>query len=176
MTKDATGPSVEFPVRDLVKQVAADLAPEEVRALAALDDLSDSEALRQLTARSERDERLGFGVGAALALTATVAWIGVDEAVRQIVKAATRSAGRSWHWWWPFSRREKPGEVTVIPPLTTEQLRLVHECVRKAAETSKLPTDRGSRIADSVVTRLVLGPQAPDEIEAKTETDPPTTS
>lgn len=171
MTTDVTGPSVEYPVRDLVRQVTADLAPEEIRALSALDGLSDAEALQYLTAAPGRDERLGFGLGAALALTAAIAWIGVDEAVRQTVKAAARSR----RWWWPRFRRQKRGTVTVIPPLSTEQLRLVHECVLKAAETSKLPADRCSRIADGVVTRLILGPEGP-ETGTTSETDPPKTS
>jgi hypothetical protein len=179
MTMDHAGTSAEFPVRDLVRQVTADLAPEEIRALAALDGLSDAEALRQLAASPGRDQRLGFGVGEALALTSAVTWIGVDEAVRQIVDAATKAAGRARHRWWPFSRRRKPAAASVLPPLSTEQLRMVHESVLKSAEGSGLSADRGSRIADAVIRQLVLGPRisGPEvKTEPKTEIYPPKTS
>jgi hypothetical protein len=160
MTEQLRGTAAEFPVRDLVRQVTEDLAPEESRVLAALDGFGDAEALCRLTARPGRDQRLGFGLDEAVALTSAVAWIGADEAVRRIVDATADKAIRGRRRWWPFSRR-KPEPPAVVPALSAEQLGVVERCVREAARAAGLSADRGSRIADGVVRRLVIGPEKP---------------
>lgn len=158
MTEQPGGTAAEFLVRDLIRQVTGDLAPEESRVLAALDGLGDTEALRRLTAKPGRDQRLGFGLDEAVALTSAVAWVGVNEAVRRIVDATADKAARGRRRWWPFSRR-KPQLPAVVPALSTEQLGLVERCVREAAHAAGLSADRGGRIADGVVRRLVIGPE-----------------
>lgn len=158
MTEQMSGTDVEFPVRDLVRQVTEELAPEESRVLAALEEFDDAEALRRLTAKPGRDERLGFGLAEAIALSSAVAWIGVDQAVRRIVDATADEAARTRRRWWPFSRRRKAAPATVVPVLNTEQLRLVDCCVLEAAKAAGLSKARGRIIADGVVRRLVTGP------------------
>lgn len=155
-----TGTGAEFPVRDLVRQVAEDLAPEELRVLAALDGVSDAEAVRRLSGAPGRDQRLGFGVGEAVALLSTVAWIGLDEAVRQIAAETLKEAARPALRWWRFSRRRQTESSVVVPVLSAEQLKVVDRCVLDAAQDMGLPPDEGTRIADSVVRRLVIGPDA----------------
>lgn len=161
MTEQLRGTAAEFPVRDLVRQVTGDLAPEESRVLAALDGFGDAEALRRLTARPGRDQRLGFGLDEAVALTSAVAWIGVDEALRRIVDSTADKAVRAYRRGWPFSRRRKPEPPAVVPALSAEQLGLVERCVREAAHAAGLSEDRGGRIADGVIRRLVIGPEKP---------------
>jgi hypothetical protein len=159
-----SGTAAQFPVRELVRQVTSDLAPEELRVLAALDGLSDAEALRRLTARPGRDQRLGFGLDEAVALTSAIAWIGVGEAVRQIVDATAGKAVRARRRWWPLSRRRKAEPPAVVPALSAEQLGLVERCVREAAHAAGLSSDRGGRIADGVIRRLATGPDRPAEV------------
>lgn len=153
-----TGTGAEYPVRALVRQVAEDLAPEELRVLAALDGISDAEAVRRLAASPGRDERLGFGVGEAVALISAVAWIGLDEAVRQIVAGTLKKAVRPALRWWRLPRRRQTVSSVIVPVLSAEQLKLVDRCVLDAAQTAGLPPEQGSRIADNVVRRLVIGP------------------
>lgn len=167
MTEQLRGTAAEFPVRDLVKQVTGDLAPEESRVLTALDGFDDAEALGRLTARPGRDQRLGFGLDEAVALTSAVAWVGVSEAVRQIVDAAVNKAVRGRRRWWPFSRRRRAEPPAVVPALSPEQLTLVGRRVREAAHAAGLSADRGGRIADGVIRRLVIGPE-----ESATTTPP----
>jgi hypothetical protein len=155
--EQVNGTEAEYPVRDLVRQLAAELAPEECRVLAAVDGLSDAEALRQLTGRPGRDQRLGFGLDEAVALTSVVAWTGVNEAVRQLTDEAIAARRR----WWPLSRRRKPEPPAVVPPLRADQLVLVERCVREAAHAAGLSADRGGRIADGVIRRLATGPGKP---------------
>ena len=157
MAEQVKGTEAKLPVRDLVRQVTEDLAPEESRVLAALDGLSDAEALRQLTARTGRDQRLGFGLDEAVALTSVIAWTGVNEAVRQLADEAVQARRR----WWPFSRRRKPEPPAVVPALSAEQLTLVERCVRESAHAAGLSADRGGRIADGVIRRLATGPGKP---------------
>jgi hypothetical protein len=159
VTEQTNGTAVEFPVRDLVRQVTDDLAPEESRVLAALDRFGDAEAMRRLTVRPGRDQRLGFGLDEAVALTSAIAWIGVDEAVRQIVDATADKAVHSRRRWWPFSRQRRPEPAAAVPALSAEQLKLVEHCVHEAAHAAGLSADRGGRIADGVIRQLVIGPE-----------------
>lgn len=159
MTERPEKTPAKFGMRDLIGQVAQDIAPEETRVLAALDDLSDDEALRRLVGNSGRDQRLGFGVGEAVMLSTAVAWIGVDQAVRRITDVTTRKALRAGRRLWPFSRQRGAEPVTEVPVLTREELNLVEECVLNAARDAKLPEERGRRIADGVIARLVTGPR-----------------
>jgi hypothetical protein len=162
VTDQASGTAAAVPVRDLVRRVTEVLAPEEAPVLAALDGLSDAEALRRLTARPGRDQRLGFGLGEAVALTSAIAWIGVDEAVRRIVGAAADKAIRTRRRRWPFSLRRPPAPAAaVVPALSSAQLQLVGQCVREAAHAAGLSADRGGRIADGVIAQLAAGPETP---------------
>jgi hypothetical protein len=158
--------TTEFPVRDLVRQVTEDLAPEESRVLAALDRFGDAEAIRRLTARPGRDQRLGFGLGEAMTMTSAITWIGVNEAVRRIVDATADKAVRARRRWWPFARRRKAEPARVVPALSKEQLGLVERCVLDTAHTAGLSSDRGSRIADGVIRRLVTGPEKAPKTES----------
>jgi hypothetical protein len=161
VTEQMKGTAGSFPVRDLVRQVTEDLAPDELRVLAALDGFSDTEAMRRLTARPGRDQRLGFGLDEAVALTSAVTWVGVNEAVKRIVDATADKAARTRHRWWPFSRRRAAEPAAVVPALSTEQLGLVQRCVVEAAHAAGLSSDRGDRIADGVIRRLVIGHEGP---------------
>jgi hypothetical protein len=161
MAEQENGTAVVIPLRDLVRQVTEDLAPEESRVLAALDGFDDSEVRRRLAAGSGRDQRLGFGLEEAAALISAVVWIGVDQAVRRIVDATADKAGHARHSWWPFSRQSKAEPAVVVPALSVEQLGVVERCVLEAAHAAGLSSDRGARIADSTIRRLVVGPEKP---------------
>lgn len=153
-------------LRELATDVTMTLAPEESAILAAYDGYDDAEVLRLLTTAPRKDQRLGFGLDAAEALVSAVVWIGVDEAVRRITDAVADRAGHARPRWWPFRRRRGQAVRTVeVPALTGEQLRIVEGCVLDAARAAGLKQERASRVADGVVKRLAVGPEAPPEIE-----------
>jgi hypothetical protein len=143
----------------VVTGVVLEVAPEERPLLQALSGLGDATVVQRLTARGRRDESLAFGVEVVTAMVTPVVWIAVDEAVRKIVDSVAPpgdTARRGIRGW--FGRGGRSPEPVVIPPLTQDQVALVERSVLDAARSAGLSQERGTRIADGVVRRLVLAP------------------
>ncbi|MGK4578980.1 hypothetical protein [Kitasatospora sp. HPMI-4] len=153
---------------EVVRDVVAEVAPEELPLVAALAALDEAAALRRLARPSTRQDPLGFGLGEVAALVTPVVWLAVNEAARQLggeaasgaAKGAKAVARRLLH------RREE----TVIPALTREQLVQVRQLVLETAAQRGLGEQRASAIADAVVARLAL--TAPDQEPAAGPPDP----
>lgn len=143
-------------VRDVVRDVVAEVAPDELPLVEGLVELDDATAVRRLVGRGRWRERLGFGLDEVLLVTPVV-WLAVDEAVQRIVRADAASRASS------ALRKlfRRPAETVLVPPLTREQLAEVRKSVLMAAQRS-LEEERASTIADAVVARLALsGPDSP---------------
>ncbi|MFJ9033174.1 hypothetical protein ACIRQP_32590 [Streptomyces sp. NPDC102274] len=142
-------------VRDLVREVIADLAPDELPLLDGLFNLDDATAIRRLTGRGQRREPLGFGMGEIAVLITPVVWLTLDQAARRIADAALDSASRESTALLRrlFRRRQAP---VTMPPLTREQLVEVRRLVLETAERRGLPAERASEVADGVVAGLAL--------------------
>ncbi|MER0484605.1 hypothetical protein ABR737_40840 [Streptomyces sp. Edi2] len=141
-------------VRDVVRDVVAEVAPEELPLVAGLAEFDDATAVQRLGGRGGRRELLGFGLDDA-ALVTPVVWLTVHQAVQRIVGAAVgsaasaaRSALRKL-----FHRRT---EAVTVPPLTREQLAEVRESVLEMASQQGLGKERASTIADALMARLAL--------------------
>lgn len=161
-------------VRDLVRQVVTEVAPEELPLLAGLAEFDDATAVQRLGGEVRRREPLGFGLGEVAALVTPVVWLAVDQATQQIVGtwvqnrvARTGAALRRVF-------RRSASEPVVIPPLTREQLVLVQRSVLTMAAQRGLEPERAAVIADAVVTRLVLAEPEPEAaVVAEVEPDGP---
>jgi hypothetical protein len=140
-------------IRDVVRDVVAEVAPDELPVVAGLAELDEAVALRRMVRRKTRQDPLGFGLDQTVALVTPAVWLAVSEAARQLggdagggiaawVKAAVRKVLR---------RRAAPA---VVPPLTREQAVAVRELVREMAEQRGLSKQRAIVIADAVATRL----------------------
>lgn len=142
-------------VREVIHDVVADVAPEELPVLAGLSRLDDDEALRRLTRRRRRNEPLGFGMDAVAALATAIAWVAVQEVVKRIVQpAADRlSRGVGARLIRPFRRPPAP---TVVPPLTPHQLAQIHQRVLDLAQQNGMEADRAAVLAERLVARLAL--------------------
>ncbi|BDM74907.1 hypothetical protein HEK616_83940 (plasmid) [Streptomyces nigrescens] len=139
----------------MVRDVVAEVAPEELPLVAGLAWLDDATAVRRLRSRVlRRDSPLGFGLGDA-ALVTPVVWLGVDQAAQQLVGAAADSAASRAR---SALRKlfRKPAEAVTVPPLPREQLAQVRESVLEMAAQRGLEEERASTIADAVVARLAL--------------------
>lgn len=146
-------------VREVVRDVVADVAPEELPVLAGLSRLADDEALRRLTRRRRPREPLGFGLDTVAALATAITWVAVQESVKRIVDPAADSLSRR------FGTRvrrmlRRRSDPTAVPALTREQLAEVRRRVMELAEQTGFEADRAAALAERVVARLVLG--APD--------------
>lgn len=143
-------------VRDVVHDVVADVAPEELPVLAGLSRLDDDEALRRLTRRRRPREPLGFGLDAVAVLATAITWVAVQESVKRMVQPAADGLARGigTRLRRLFRRRSAP---TVVPALTPEQLAEIRRRVLELAEQNDFDPDRANVLADRVVARLALG-------------------
>ena len=150
-------------VREVVRDVVAEVAPEELPVLAGLRRLDDDEALRRLTRRRRPREPLGFGLETVAVLAAAVAWVAVSESVKRMVQPAADGLSRRMgaRLRRLFRRRSAP---TVVPKLTREQLADVRQRVLEVAEQNGFDPERAVVLADRVVARLALGPQGPGQV------------
>ncbi|WP_405982898.1 hypothetical protein [Streptomyces sp. NBC_00158] len=149
-------------VRDLVRDVVTEVAPEELPLLAGLAGFDDATAVQRLGGGVRRREPLGFGLGEVAALVTPVVWLAVDQATQQIVGTWVE---KRIAWTGTVLRRifrRSATEPVVILPLTREQLALVRRSVLTMAAQRGLEPARAAVIADAVVTRLVLDEPEPD--------------
>jgi hypothetical protein len=158
-------------VRDLVRDVVTEVAPEELPLLAGLAGFDDATAVQRLGGEVRRREPLGFGLGEVAALVTPVVWLAVDQATQQIVGTWVQNrVARTGIALRRVFRRSAPPPV-VIPALTREQLALVRRSVLTMAAQRGLEPERAAVIADAVVTRLVLDEPEP-EAAAVAEVEP----
>ncbi|MFJ8444229.1 hypothetical protein [Kitasatospora griseola] len=142
-------------IRDLVRGVVADCAPEETVVVDGLLRHSDAEVLARLRRRRGDHDPLGFGLSEIAPLVAPLLWLTLDRAREKLAETLVEGASRgSASLWRRFLRRGSSHDV--IPALTRAQQRLVQEMVLDAAAEAGLPPDRARRIADGVVAGLAL--------------------
>jgi hypothetical protein len=141
------------PVVDVVHDVVATFAPDELPVVDALGRLGPRRAPRRLRRRRRSREPLAFGFGDVGALACAVAWIAVDQAVRDTMTESA-SGARTW------LRRLLRGRrvVVTVPPLTHDQLARVHGEVLAVAAREGWPPERAHSLAERVVGRLALPP------------------
>ncbi|MFC9228663.1 hypothetical protein ACFTZI_06770 [Streptomyces decoyicus] len=150
-------------VRDIVRDVVAATAPDEMVLLEGLLRSDDDSAVARLSGRRRSREPLGFGLHEVTALVTPVVWLVLDEAARKVVGAAvTGAATRSRTLLRRISRR--PAAPTVMPPLTPDQLESVRLRVLELGAESGLEPGTVTALAERVVARLVLRP--PDQLTA----------
>ncbi|MEX2983331.1 hypothetical protein [Streptomyces sp. C36] len=142
-------------VRDVVRDVVARVAPEELPLVEALARFDDATVVRRLGRRGGRREPLGFGLGEIAAMAAPVVWLVVDETARQIAAAVATSATTGTR---TVIRRllRRPDAPVTVPELTREQLAEIHRRVVESAVQRGLGDERAATIADAVVARLAL--------------------
>ncbi|MEV6081776.1 hypothetical protein AB0L80_42925 [Streptomyces sp. NPDC052069] len=150
--------SGERRVRNLVREVIADQAPDELTLLDGLFEVDDDTVVRRLTGHGNRREPLGFGMGEIAVLITPVVWLALDQAARRLVDISV--TGTSDRLRQLFRRGRPP---VAMPPLTREQLNEVRRLVLEIAGQRGLPAERATAIADAVVTRLALADPAPPD-------------
>ena len=142
-------------LRDVVRDVVAEAAPEELPVIAGLSRFDEDEAARRFSRRARGDQTLGFGMAEAVVLVTPVVWTAVHETVAKMADAATdsilaraRSAIRR------MLRRRKP--AAPLPRFGSAELAEVRRRVLELAQETGLKPNRATLLADSVVGRLAL--------------------
>ncbi|MFF4191002.1 hypothetical protein [Nonomuraea sp. NPDC001831] len=148
-------------VRDVVRDVVAATAPEELLLVDGLAGLDDGLVIRRLGRRGTRREPLGFGLGEIAALVTPVVWLVIDEAARRAGTAAVDgAAARTKTVLRKVFRR--PAAAVFVPDLSRDELAQVHRRVLETAVEHGLDDSRARLIADAVVGRLALAAPEPD--------------
>ncbi|MEU5863592.1 hypothetical protein ABZ815_20645 [Nonomuraea sp. NPDC047529] len=151
------GPSRVF---DIVRDVVAEIAPEELVLVDGLAGLDHNAVRRMLGGRGGQREPLGFALGA---LVTPIVWLGVDEPARRIASAAENAARGTKAILRKFMRR--PAVDSVMPELTRKQLAEIHQQILRTALTHGLEDGRARQVADAVTGRLALVAQGDDAAE-----------
>lgn len=147
-------------VADVVRDIVARVAPEEVPVVDALAALNPGSASRRVARTGDRREPLGFGLGDVAVIVTPVVWVAVEHVVTRLTDSAADSLVDRVR---RLIRRRKAVEPVVALPLTAEQLAEVR---RKALETAVrrgLTPEEAESIADAIVARLVLGDEPEPE-------------
>ncbi|WP_211591415.1 hypothetical protein [Microbispora sp. H10836] len=151
-------------VLDVVRDVVAEVAPEELVLVNGLAGLDDDAVMRRLGRGGGRREPLGFGLGEVAVLVTPVVWLVVEETARQMGSAAGEGAAKGTK---AVLRRltRRPAPAVDVPDLTREQLAGVHRQVVETAVKHGLEDSRARLIADAVVGRLALAAPGGDADE-----------
>ncbi|MHB9756421.1 hypothetical protein ACYBSK_18750 [Streptomyces sp. BYX5S] len=151
-------------VRDVVRDVIVDVAPDEVLPLDRLAALDETQVTRLFARRADGGDggpRRPGDVDVTGPLTPVV-WTAVTEAVGSAGPASPRRARRPA----PFVRllapfRRPPRPPAYVPPLCAEQLDVVGERVRERVRQARLGEDAAATVAAAVVSRLALEAERP---------------
>ncbi|WP_229346880.1 hypothetical protein [Streptomyces sp. UNOB3_S3] len=143
-------------VRDVVHDVVAEVAPEELPLVAALVRFDDATVVRRLGRTGGRREPLGFGLGEVVAMAAPVVWLVLDEAGRRMADAVVDAVATRSRAVLRRVLRRPSAPVSLPAALTPEQLAQIRRRVVETALTRGLGERRAQAIADAVVARLVL--------------------
>lgn len=155
----------EVMLRDVVRDVTAELAPNELPLLDGLDAVDDEAAARRF-ARGEKRETLAFGLGELAAMTSPVVWLALDEAARRLGEKSADGVARGTRAVVRRVLHRRAGPVRV-PPLTPAQVIEVREAILTLSKERGLSAQRALAIADAVATRLALG------LKQSTDSKPP---
>lgn len=154
------GAGVGTTVGDVVRDVVAKAAPEELPLVEGLSRFDDETVMRRLTRRSRPREPLGFGLDEVAGLVTPVVWIAVEETVRRVVDSAVAGVTKR-----PRARLRKllrrRGSQLTVPPLTREQIVEVQQRVLELAVHKGLEREQAVTLADLLGARLAL--QVPEE-------------
>jgi hypothetical protein len=146
-------------IGDVVRDVIADVAPDELAVAEGLRRLDPDTVRRRLLRRREPREPVGFGLGVVVPLMTSVSWIAIDEVVRHGVDEASdtlmRRLGGAVRGFFRRLLRRPASEVTV-PPLQPDQLAAVTRKIQQLAPAYGLSTEQAEALSERVVARLVL--------------------
>lgn len=169
---DAVGDTVpvgSIPIGAVVRDVVAEVAPNELPVVDRLRQLGEDRAARLLARRRSGGDLLGFGIDEVAVLASPVLWIVLTKAAEQFTEGAISSGGEAARRWLR-KRLGRAKAVTVLPPLEPEQIAEVRARVLDSALRSGMDADRARLLADSVAGRLVVDAM-PELAEPSAEPD-----
>ncbi|WP_433412936.1 hypothetical protein ACQP1V_27210 [Microtetraspora malaysiensis] len=143
-------------VRDVVRDVVAELAPEELPLVDGLAAYDDSVVVRKLRRSGPRREPLGFSWGEVVGLMTPVVWLVLDQVAERLADAAVERAARKARGLRRWLRRGRRAAAATIPPLTEDQLAALRQDILDQLQR-ELEERTAEQIADAIVRRLARG-------------------
>lgn len=138
---------------EVVHDVVADIAPEELPLLAALSHLPPDAVGRRLARGTSGDDPLGFGMGEIAAVVVPVAWAAVQQVVNHMAtSAADGMAARMRTRVRKLLRR--PAAAAQLPHFGPAELDEVQAAVLELAGQAGMKRTRAELLAYKVVDRL----------------------
>ncbi|WP_428965491.1 hypothetical protein [Micromonospora fluostatini] len=147
-------------VRDVVRDVVAKVAPQELPLVDGLAAYDDDTVIRRLGRAGPRREPLGFGWGEVVGLLTPVVWLVLDQVAQRLTGAAVDEATDRGRGLLRRLVRARRAPAT-IPPLTADQLPEVRQEVCDLLVRRGVAAPTATEIADAVLRRLDPDPDAP---------------
>jgi hypothetical protein len=152
-------------IADVARDVAAQIAPQELPLFRAISEAYFKDPDRVLDQRAARDEPLGFGVGEAVSLVLPIVLAVASEVVlflaAEVKKAVGAESGKltieATKKLFKRFRAADQGQPPVSP-LTPEQLAHVRKLAFEKARLLKLPEPQAQLLAEAVVGSLAIKP------------------
>ncbi|MFD7295256.1 hypothetical protein ACFV9W_18400 [Streptomyces sp. NPDC059897] len=138
-------------VRDVVRDVVAEVAPDEVLLLDRLANLDEGRVTRLFARSVEDSEPIECGHVDVTAPVTPVLWLALDEAARGTTCKAARRKPLVYHLF-----RRPPQPPPELRCRTAAQLDAVRHLVHAHAHAARLGEDAAQALADSVAARLAL--------------------
>ncbi|WP_199813356.1 hypothetical protein [Streptomyces aureocirculatus] len=139
-------------MRDVVRSVIAEVAPEELPVVDGLSRFDDATVVARLASRRRGREPLGFGLEEMVCLATPVIWVALDQGVRQAVGRTIDGVPRGMMRR-VFRRQSAP---QAVPALNVEQVAEVRRRILELSAQTGLEPDRALVLADRVAARLLL--------------------
>lgn len=150
-------------LREVVTDVVAGTAPHELAVLDSFAALDDRLVTDVLMRRTVRRDPIAFGVTEVTVLITPVVWLAVAEVVKRgtgiVADGMFARLGRLVR---RLLRRTSDTPRVVVPPLTSQQLELVHQRVRERATAAGINGATSEHLADAVVSRLARAANGSD--------------
>lgn len=145
----------ELTLRELVRSVIADLAPEELPLLASLNGFAEAEVGRTLApdARQKGRDPLAFGLDGVLALASPIIWSAVQQTANRLTDEATDGVIDRTREFLRSKLRRKKADAP-LPKFGKAELDEVHRQILESAKKAGLSAERAELLADAVVGRL----------------------
>jgi hypothetical protein len=143
-------------VRDLVREIVAEIAPDELVLVTGLEALDDAVILKRFK-HPRRNEPLAFGVEELLGLITPVVWLVLEKVAEKGAEDAVDGGSKQLKGWW--TNRRKPERLTVAPRPPGEY-ELWHAAIQATAREHNLTAEEAEALADKVVVKVVRAREA----------------
>lgn len=148
-------------IADIAHELVVQIAPQELPVFRPISEAYFNDPEKTLGARQDKDDMLGFGIGAAVPFLTPVALAVATEVVRFVaeeVKKTARAEGS--HMVRDLTKKMfkkfRSEEKEVPAPLKPEQLAQVRRMAIEKARQFNIPEDKAGWLADSIVGSLVV--------------------